>query len=42
MFGEWATHFPTVSTDGKLLMSVTQCGFDDETAFVHWYAYDTN
>lgn len=31
-----------VSTDGKLLYGITQCGFDDDSAIVVWYAYDTN
>lgn len=31
-----------VSTDGKLLYGITQCGFNDDSAIVVWYAYDTN
>lgn len=36
------TMMPAVSTDGKLLMGLTQCGFRDETAVITWWAYDTN
>lgn len=36
------TKMPAVSTDGKLLMAITQCGFRDETAVITWYAFDTN
>jgi len=31
-----------VSSDGKLLYGITICGFDNDSAILKWWAYDTN
>lgn len=31
-----------VSTDGNVLLGLTQCGFDNDTAIMSWYYYDTS